>query len=134
MLADPLDLARRRAGARRLLAIGLHDAVAAICDSVQLGNTGLPVAGLVDAPDGEVDDWLLSDCSDAQHDAGSCRMGPADFDDGTSVVDPGCCVRRLEALRVIDASVMPTDCRANTCLTTIMIAERMAAHLRAELA
>ena len=32
----------------------------------------------------------------------------------------------LRGLRVIDASVMPTVTRANTNLTTIMLAERMA--------
>ena len=132
MLADPLDLARMRDGARRLMAIGAHEAVQSICTRVQLGNTGRPLADLLEAPDAAVDEWLLTDCSDAQHGAGSCRMGALDYDDGTTVVDPECRVRGLEGLRVIDASVMPLDCRANTSLTTTMIAERMADRLRAE--
>jgi choline dehydrogenase-like flavoprotein len=132
MLADPLDLARMRDGARRLMAIGAHEAVQSICTRVQLGNTGHPLADLLEAPDAAVDEWLLTDCSDAQHGAGSCRMGALDYDDGTAVVDPECRVRGLEALRAIDASVMPLDCRANTSLTTTMIAERMADRLRAE--
>jgi choline dehydrogenase len=59
-------------------------------------------------------------------------MGPFDFDDGTSVVDPACRVRGIAHLRVIDASIMPADCKANTNLTTIMIGERMADRLKAE--
>ena len=125
MLSDPLDLARMRDGARRLMAIGAHPAVRSVCASVQLGNTGRPLEDLLEAPDREVDDWLLTDCSDAQHGAGSCRMG--------EVVDPDCRVRGLEGLRVVDASIMPLDCRANTNLTTTMIGERMADRLRADL-
>ena len=49
-----------------------------------------------------------------------------------SVVDPDGRVRGIDALRVIDASVMPLRLQANTCLTTIMIGERMADRLRAE--
>ena len=41
-------------------------------------------------------------------------------------------VRGLDALRVIDASVMPSVPRANTYLTTVMIAEAMAARLRVD--
>ncbi len=60
-------------------------------------------------------------------------MGAFDFDDGKSVVDPDCRVRGIAGLRVIDASIMPADCKANTNFTTIMIAEMMAERLmRAE--
>jgi 5-(hydroxymethyl)furfural/furfural oxidase len=44
-------------------------------------------------------------------------------------VDSRCRVRGVEGLRVIDASVMPSVVRANTHLTTVMIAEHMAANL-----
>jgi choline dehydrogenase len=47
-------------------------------------------------------------------------------DDAQAVVDTDCRVRGVEGLRVIDASVMPADCRANTHLTTVMIAEKIA--------
>jgi choline dehydrogenase len=50
-------------------------------------------------------------------------MGAAD--DARSVVDPECRVIGMEGLRVIDASVMPEVPRANTNLSTIMIAEKM---------
>ena len=54
-------------------------------------------------------------------------------DDPSTVVDTQCRVHGLERLRVVDASVMPADCRANTHLTTVMIGEKMAAALGAEL-
>lgn len=129
MLDDERDLVRLRDGARRMMAIARHSAVTSRCRDVTLGNTGRPVAELADASDAAVDEWLLTDCSDAQHGAGSCRMGPADIDDGGSVVDPHCRVRGLQALRVIDASVMPADCKANTNFTAIMIGEHMAEQL-----
>jgi hypothetical protein len=46
------------------------------------------------------------------------------------VVDPECRVLGTEGLRVVDASIMPEVPRANTNLTTIMIAEHIAARLR----
>ena len=52
-----------------------------------------------------------------------------------SIVDmvsvPICRVRGVQGLRVIDASIMPTIPRANTNLTTIMLAERMAERIAA---
>jgi choline dehydrogenase-like flavoprotein len=63
------------------------------------------------------------------HPVGSCKMGH----DDQAVVDTDLRVRGLEGLRVVDASIMPLDCRANTNLTTIMIGERMADRLRADL-
>jgi hypothetical protein len=43
-----------------------------------------------------------------------------------SVVDPQCPMIGATSLRVIDVSIMPTVLRADTHLTTIMIAEKMA--------
>ena len=51
-------------------------------------------------------------------------------EDPRGAVDPECVLRGVEGVRVIDASIMPSDCRANTNLTTIMIAEKMAAKLK----
>ena len=62
------------------------------------------------------------------HPVGTARMGP-DGDEG-AVVDPYCCVRGFENLRVVDASVMPTVPRANTNLPCIMLAERVSDWMR----
>ena len=48
-------------------------------------------------------------------------------DDPDAVVDPAGRVRRLDGLRVADASVMPKVPRGNTNIPTIMIAEKLAA-------
>jgi len=56
------------------------------------------------------------------HVMGTCRMGPAA--DPTAVVDDRLCVRGLEGLRVIDASVMPAMISANLNAATMMIGEK----------
>lgn len=56
------------------------------------------------------------------HLVGSCRMGQ--HADGSNVVDPRLKVHGIQALRVIDASVMPTIPSANTAASTMMIAEK----------
>ena len=130
MLDDERDLIRLRDGARRLVQIASHPAVQGITREIQVGNTGRPVAELLGAADQVYDDWLLADCSEAQHGAGGCCMGPAEVRDGRSVVDPDGRVRGIAGLRVADASIMPYDCKANTCLTAIMIGEHIADRMR----
>lgn len=68
--------------------------------------------------------WLSERATGFYHPVGTCRMGRAG--DADAVVDEECRVRKVQGLRVVDASVMPTIPRANTSLTTIMIGERMA--------
>ena len=71
--------------------------------------------------------WLRASVWTYHHPVGTCRMGP-DPDSG-AVVDPSGRVHGVEALAVVDASVMPDIPSANTNLPTIMMGERLAVAL-----
>jgi len=62
------------------------------------------------------------------HPVGSCKMGTDDL----SVVDLRLCVKGIQSLRVIDASVMPRLISGNTQATSIMIGEKGAAMIKGE--
>jgi choline dehydrogenase len=126
MLDNERDLARMRDGARRLFALGQHPALRAITDMVSIDDRGRRPEDLTDEE--QLDQWLLTTCFPIVHPVGTCRMGSAV--DPNAVVDPGCRVIGLDGLRIIDASVMPELPRANTHLTCVMMAERMATRLR----
>jgi choline dehydrogenase len=72
--------------------------------------------------DAEIDGWVRNTAETIYHPVGTCRMGV----DDRSVVDDALRVRGVNALRVVDASVMPTITRANTNATAIMIGEKAA--------
>ena len=126
LLSDERDLVRLRDGMRLLLALTRHPAMAAITEAVHVGVNKLTPEGL--AEDHHLDQLLLAECLPFWHACGTCRMGAVN--DPHSVVDPECRVRSVEGLRVVDASIMPEVPRANTNLTTIMMAEHVAARLR----
>jgi choline dehydrogenase len=62
------------------------------------------------------------------HLMGTCRMAPES--DPTAVVDDQLRVRGMEALRVVDASIMPTMPSANLNASVLMLAEKAADMIR----
>ena len=123
MLSDAGDLARLRDGVRRLMELAGADPIRDIASAIWLGPE--PVAVDVTMEDSTIDEWLMRSCLDAQHAAGSCRMGLSDRPE--TVVDEKCRVLGVDGLRVVDASIMPQVPRANTHLSTVTIAEHAAA-------
>jgi 5-(hydroxymethyl)furfural/furfural oxidase len=130
MLSDPLDLMRMRDAVRRLIEVAQQPAFRRISRSARLGRSP-DLVNKVSQKSAAVmpsDQWSLEPCFDVQHAAGMCRMGAAD--DPRSIVEPQCRIIGVEALRVIDASIIPEMVRANTHLTAVMIGEHMAARIR----
>lgn len=84
---------------------------------------GVTVDGLL-RDETELEDFIRGNVFGVWHASGTCRMGAED--DMQAVVDPQGRVHGTQALRVIDASVMPCLPSANTNIPTIMIAEKMA--------
>ena len=64
--------------------------------------------------------WMISP---GLHGTGTCSMG---LSPSTSVVDGRCRVHGIEALRVVDASIMPTPVSGNTNGPTMAVAARAA--------
>jgi choline dehydrogenase-like flavoprotein len=120
LLADPADTARLVDGVRRCRDV-LHAGLGRFTSGIAL----LREEDFDD--DGAVAAYVSSMVAPWYHASCTCRMGPSG-DDGT-VVGDRLAVHGVEGLRVVDASVMPTVCRAPTNLTTIAIAERAAALL-----
>jgi choline dehydrogenase len=122
--ADPEDMRRMMDGMRLGWRI-MHQ------PEVARGWKG-PMAGVSgQALDQSTVDWntaitefILKNCGTICHPVGTAKMGPDS--DPQAVVDQYCCVRGVDGLRVVDASVMPNIVRANTNLTCIMIGERVA--------
>jgi 5-(hydroxymethyl)furfural/furfural oxidase len=122
---------------RRVSRPGLRNAVqmrtfAGILDTVPalrgwlidtLVTSGVTLADLL-ADDATLDAYLNKAVAGVWHPVGTCRMGRDS--DPLAVTTPRGRVRGVEGLRVCDASVMPSIPCANTNISTIMVAERMA--------
>ncbi|PQA86413.1 GMC family oxidoreductase [Hyphococcus luteus] len=78
------------------------------------------------ADEGALDDYIRNNLGITQHPVGTCSMGVSE----EAVVSPRLCVRGIDGLRVVDASVMPTVPSGNTNAAVIMIAEKAADMIR----
>ncbi len=72
--------------------------------------------------DAEIDAFVRAKSDSAYHPCGTCRMG----NDELAVVDGELRVHGIEGLRVVDASIMPSEVSGNLNAPTIMIAEKAA--------
>lgn len=113
LLSDPLDLRRLEEGVERARELLAQEPLRELA----LGEAKVPDR-----------DGLRAECRDVMHLACTAPMGRPG--DGFSVLDSECRVHGIEGLRVIDASAMPKVVRANTYLTVVAMAERMADRLR----
>jgi choline dehydrogenase len=112
--------------------------VEAVQLSRKIGRTA-PFSDLIDheiAPGSAVDDGqvlrenIVATVDAYEHPTSTVPMGV--YSDPTAVVDAWGNVRGIEALRVVDASIFPDIPSAPTNVTTIMVAERIAAKLSGE--
>jgi len=115
-LSDGDDLKVLRAGMRMAVDVGRQRPIAPF---VRAEATRL-------SSDAEIDAHIRATGITVYHPIGTCRMGG----DQDSVVDPELRVRGVEALRVVDASVMPDLIGGNINAVVIMIAEKAADMIR----
>lgn len=76
--------------------------------------------GIDKQTDAQLDEFIRNAVESAFHPCGTCRMGT----DRMAVVDPQLRVHGIEALRVIDSSIMPQVTTGNLNAPTIMIGEK----------
>jgi choline dehydrogenase len=113
---------------RRAVVAGL-----ALCRRLLATEALAPYRGPETLPGADVADdeallaYARSHGATVYHAVSTCRMGG----DPMAVVGADLAVHRLEGLRVVDASVMPTMPSANTNAATLMIAEKAADMIRA---
>ena len=90
-----------------------------------MGREIVPGPDLV--TDAQLDEFIRNTTTTAYHPVGTCKMGT----DALAVVDPKLRVRGIEALRVADASIMPTITGGNTNAPCVMIGDKAAAMILA---
>ena len=120
-LEDDRDVALLRAGVRQMYRI---------FDAPPLSDYQPRDRHPVDINDDAALDQALRNRSDTvYHPVGSCAMGPNESD----ALTPRLKFRGLEGLYVADASVMPKIVSGNTNAPSIMIGERCADFIKADL-
>ena len=78
--------------------------------------------------DEEIDSFIRAKAESAFHPSCTCKMGRTS--DPMAVVDNEARVIGVEALRVVDSSIMPSITTGNLNAPTIMLAEKAADHIR----
>ena len=121
-LTEPFDRERLRGALRLCAKLSVSSAFA------DVGLTRITPTDDDLATDDALDRWLLNNVLTQHHSSGTCKMGPAS--DDMAVVNQFGELHGLGGVRVVDASIMPDVIRANTNVTTIMIAERIADWMR----
>nr|UOP05053.1 GMC oxidoreductase [Conchiformibius kuhniae] len=76
--------------------------------------------------DAELDEYVRQHAETAYHPSCTCAMGEGN----DAVVDGQGRVHGIDALRVVDASIMPNIITGNLNATTIMLAEKIADQIR----
>jgi choline dehydrogenase len=114
--SDPSDFDAIQSGLRSLIEIGRQPAIARYLDKP------FKPENLNEITEDELAEHTRAMTQTLYHPVGTCVMGGTEL----SVVDPELKVRGVEALRVVDASIMPTVPRGNTNAPTIMVAEKAA--------
>jgi choline dehydrogenase len=75
----------------------------------------------------QIDAYIREKTESAYHLSGTCRMGS--ISDRMAVVDPECRVIGLEALRVVDSSIIPLVTMGNINAPSLLIGEKAADHI-----
>jgi choline dehydrogenase len=113
-LSAPEDLEALVAGAAWLRRLAATPALSAVIDQELKPGEAVQSREAIEAD-------IRQRASTVFHPVGTCRMGP---DASQAVVDARLRVHGLEGLRVIDASVFPHITSGNTNAPTIMVAEK----------
>ncbi|MEV0294708.1 GMC family oxidoreductase N-terminal domain-containing protein [Nocardia sp. NPDC050710] len=114
--SDPIDMRATIAGARRTIDIATESSIGRYLD-----RPFIP-ARTAGVTDDDLADHIRKWAQTLYHPVSTCAMGVGEH----AVVDPQLRVNGFEALRVVDASVMPEIVRGNTNAATVMIAEKAA--------
>jgi choline dehydrogenase len=121
---DPVDRERLADGIRRAITLGTMRPMSTLLGERTLpGDDDLATTATLDA-------WLDRNVMTGHHVSSTCRIGRAD--DPDAVVDATGRVYGIDGLRIVDASIMPDNVRANIHATVLALAEVMAERIRAE--
>ncbi len=122
--SDPADLDRALGGTLAAIEVARVMADSMRCEQL------LPDAQIARDPEA-VRQHILDFHATDYHPCGTCKMGAES--DPLAVVDDHCRLRGIDNLYIADASVMPTVPRCNINVPTMMVGERVADYVRAEL-